>query len=144
MQCLQAWLCTVDVAHRHSLQKLFLSMPMKLKDSLLWWTQPKNSCVGVPFLQLAPTMILTTDASLICWGAHLHTHTVQGRWSLTEFTLHINLLELQEVCNACLYFLPLITHCTIRVMTDNSACMFYINRQGRARSHLLCLEALKL
>lgn len=67
-------------------------------------------------------------------------HTIECRADgpLTKSTLHINLLELQAVSNACQHFLPLIRHFTIRLMTDNITCMPYINRQGRASSHSLC------
>ncbi|KAM7166314.1 uncharacterized protein RBU57_007209 [Macrochelys suwanniensis] len=91
-----------------------------------------------------PSVTITTDASLIGWGAHLGHHNVQGKWSPTETRLHINLLELRAVHNACRHFLPLIRGTSISVLTDNMACMFYINRQGGARSHLLCVEAMNL
>lgn len=54
------------------------------------------------------TSILTTDASLVGWGAHLDNHKISGKWSPTESTLHINLLEFRAVRNACAHFLLLI------------------------------------
>lgn len=41
-------------------------------------------------------------------------------------------------------FPPYYTKQTIRVLTDNIECMFYINWQGGACSHSLCTAALKL
>ncbi|KAG6924101.1 hypothetical protein G0U57_018298, partial [Chelydra serpentina] len=49
-RCLQAWLRTAKIPHRYSLNRR-LTMPRRVKDSLTWWTQPKNVCSGVPFQQ---------------------------------------------------------------------------------------------
>ncbi|XP_078506932.1 uncharacterized protein LOC144767313 [Lissotriton helveticus] len=46
-------------------------------DSLHWWT-PHNLCKGRLFQEPVPQIILTTDASLQGWGAHVLTYTVQG------------------------------------------------------------------
>lgn len=143
MRCFQAWLATVYKPNMHSLNKP-LSIPFQVKDSLLWSTVPSNLCSGVPFLQTAPSLIMATDACLTGWGAHISHHTVHGLWSTTETSLHINVLELQAIRTACRHFLPLIKNQHVRIMTDNIACMFYVNRQGGARSHSLCSEAMKL
>lgn len=119
-----------------------LSMPRKVKDSLQWWTCLHNVCAGVPFLQIPLEMISTTDTSLLDWGAHLNNLSVQGRWSISESTLHINILELRAVRNACAHFLPLIENKTIQIMTDNVASLFHINKERRG--HSLCTVAMKL
>lgn len=78
-------------------------------------------------------------------GSTLTSHFTRGSWSPTEALLHINLLELQAVHNVCTQFLPMIKQKTIQILTDNVACMFYMNRQGpRGRSHSLCVEAMRL
>lgn len=76
--------------------------------------KPENLCRGVPFHPHSPVLMLTTDTSQIDYGAHLGEHKAQGCWSLSEMRLHINLLELRDI------------------------------RQGGARSHSLCTEAIKL
>lgn len=86
------------------------------------------------FTQRLPTVTVTIDASLLCWGPHLDTHPVQGRWSPNKTTLHINLLELRAVRNACLHFLPLIRSRCIKIMTYDLTHMFYINREVRSPS----------
>lgn len=101
------------------------------------------SAWGFPFSNQHHPLILMTDTSLLSWGAHLQTHTVQGKWSQWESTLHINFLELRAVCNACLHFLPITRQKTVRIMMDSIACMFYINR-WEEQSQSLCAEALKL
>lgn len=67
-------------------------------------------------------------------GTHLNICRVQGKWSLMEAVLHINLLEVRVVRNSCAHFLPFIRDTLTKIMTDNTACMFYINCQGGARS----------
>lgn len=39
--------------------------------------------------------VVTTDASLLGWGAVLEEATVQGKWSETEKALSFNILEIQ-------------------------------------------------
>lgn len=55
---------------------------------------------------------------------------LQLRWITQETNLHINLLVPKALRNACFNFLPLIMDKSIRVMTDNMFCTFYINKQG--------------
>lgn len=120
MRCLRAWLRTVYIPHRHSINRR-LTMPSRVKDSLRWWTQHTNVYSGVPFQQKPETITLTTDTSLVGWGAHLGDSTIQGRWSPEESNLHINLLELRVVQNTCQRFLPLIRDRTVQILRDNLA-----------------------
>ena len=81
-----------------------------------------------------------SDASTKGWGAHDKHHTINGRWTEGETKLHINLLELTATKFAFAIFslLPLqIETKHLRVMTDNSTAISYINRQGGVRS-MLC------
>nr|XP_032646422.1 uncharacterized protein LOC116830873 [Chelonoidis abingdonii] len=136
MRCFQAWLATVYKPNVHSLNKQ-LTIPYWVKDSFIWWTVPDNLCSGVPFLQTPPTVMMATDASLTSWGAHISHQTIRGLWSHSETSLHINVLEFRAIRNACRCFLPLIKNPHVHIMTDNIACMFYVNRQAGARSHSL-------
>lgn len=92
-RCLQHWIATVYTPNVRDVQKR-VSIPMHVTNSLTWWTAPKNLMSGVPFHRQHLTIQLTTDASLIGWGAHLEHNQVQGLWSPEESMLHINLLEL--------------------------------------------------
>lgn len=96
---------------------------------------------GCTFLS-PPSVTLTTDASLLGWGAHLSILMIQGRWTASETSLHINMLVLRAVRNTCLHILPFIRDKTVRM--DNISCMFYINKQGGTRSPSLCTEVIKL
>lgn len=94
-------------------------MPVGVKRGLNWWKDPHNIFTGISFAQPSPTLIIMADASLLGWGVHLGTLTAQGRWSPLETTLHINLLELRVVRNACLYFLLLRREKCKKIMRDD-------------------------
>ncbi|KAG6933741.1 hypothetical protein G0U57_018529, partial [Chelydra serpentina] len=106
--------------------------------SLQWWTVPANVLQGIPFRDPPPSLDLVSDASDVCWGAHVGNSQTQGLWSATELPLHINVKELRAVRLACVVFSSQLSGKTIRVLIDNTAAMFYINRQGGARSSALC------
>lgn len=76
MQCLQGLLATVYKPNVHRLNRL-LTMPSKVKDSLLWWTLPLNLCSEVPLWQDPPSVTITADASLTGWGAYMEHLMIQ-------------------------------------------------------------------
>lgn len=87
----------------------------------------------------SPSLTLTTDASLSGWGAVWEGNSSGGRWGDHEKTLHINVLELRAV------WLGLNTFCRqchgvdIKVESDNTTTVTYLNNQGGTRS-LECNE----
>lgn len=81
MRCFQAWLATVYKPNVHALNKP-LSIPFRVKDPLLWWIVPSNLCSGVLFLQDAPSLIMTTDASLTGWDFHHSPGAMVFNWNL--------------------------------------------------------------
>ena len=89
------------------------------KDEINWWRQ--NILNSSRKMILAPTVdyIIRTDASNLGWGAHHEDQTINGRWSNSEKTLHINCLELLAIKLAIKSFLPrkfLVRH--LRIMSD--------------------------
>lgn len=42
-----------------------------------------------------PCLVLTTDASLFSWGAHLQSQVTQGRWTSADLLHNINWLKLR-------------------------------------------------
>lgn len=101
MRCLQAWL---KMYQTETDWTNYCRCPQYSKPSLEWWKDLQNVCAAVPFTQSPSTLILTTDASLLAWGAHLDNHMVQSKWSPLESTLHINLMELSGIRNTCFLF----------------------------------------
>lgn len=75
MRCLQGWLSAVYMPSANSLSKRVTLLPKAL-TSLHWWMKPENVCMGIPFQQDPPSLTITTDASLMGWGAHLDHHII--------------------------------------------------------------------
>ena len=77
-----------------------------------------------------PVFTLTSDASLRGWGAASGTFSTHGLWSEAETTHHINVLELLAVE---LGLRSLLADCKgqyIRVVSDNTTAVSYINGMG--------------
>ena len=67
------------------------------RTELLWWTQNITQlCRSLITTKL--DLILTTDASLLGWGAVSNVKETGGHWHLEEKNLHINVLEMKAVC----------------------------------------------
>ncbi|XP_061474004.1 store-operated calcium entry regulator STIMATE isoform X1 [Rhineura floridana] len=70
-------------------RKVRLSPALRL--SFRWWTKVQHLSKGTSFREPRRTVV-TTDASLIGWGAHCNSQYVQGVWSNTEQSQSINWL----------------------------------------------------
>lgn len=82
----------------------------------------------------APRATLTTDASLEGWGAVWGGSSTGGRWSQVEKLAHINVLELEAVWLGLNVFCKDLENTHLRVETDNTTTVSYINSQGGTRS----------
>lgn len=112
---------------------------------LLRWTSEKFLTQGNSFAPPPPEIALYTDASLSGWGAHLDHHQASGIWSLPPSSLpHINILELKAVALALEAFCSQVQGQRVRVFTDNSTVVAYVNHQGGVKSPSLCQETLRL
>jgi hypothetical protein len=104
------------------------------------WTDSAWLTHGVPIVLPPPGAEVFTDASLEGWGAHCSEHSAQGSWSLEQSNWHINLLEMKAVALALEAFLPFLPKGVIKVRSDNSTVVAYINRQGGTVSRSLSLQ----
>ena len=81
-----------------------------------------------------PDMVITSDASLLGWGASSGQNKIGGRWKSDELKFHINYLELLAI------FLSLKAFCTtkngihVQLKTDNVCAMSYLNSMGGTKS----------
>lgn len=82
-----------------------IPVPSSLKKDLRWWNSRERLSAGVSLLD-APQVILTMDACLVGWGAHLEGKLLQGHWSTQESRFSIDLLELRAIRLALLGFQP--------------------------------------
>lgn len=98
-----------------------------------------HTCRGVPFLPSPPDKVIITDVSL-----HMGNHTAQGMWTSRESRMHINVLELQVARKVCKSFFPFICFHHVLIMSDKTTMVFYVSKQGGARSASLSTEAVNL
>jgi hypothetical protein len=75
-------------------------VPCKLVPIFRWWSHLPNLLQGLPWRIPTPSVTLTTDASLMAWGAHMGGQKVQGAWTQSQSYFHINLLEMLAVFKA--------------------------------------------
>ena len=111
---------------------------MKAKDEIQWWVNNIEGAVSHIKSTPVEDYIIFTDASNAGWGASDTTQEINGRWSFEEQEMHINCLELLAVKLAISSLLPLhpnVKH--VRIMSDNSTAISYINKQGGTHCLLL-------
>ena len=82
----------------------------------------------------SPDALITTDASNVGWGAVFHGASTQGHWSLTEAEELINVLELQAILFGLEAFCNDLRSQHIRVQTDNTTAVAYVNNLGGVKS----------
>lgn len=140
MRCLQVWLRTVYIPQRHSLNK-HLTMPNKVKDSFKWWTQPKNVLYRSSVLTKDPN----NDYHHRCLPNRLGNAFIQQH--SPRLMIPIGIQPAYKLARAKNKLQPLsrtMKDKVMRIPTDNVSSTFHRNRQERAQSHSLCMEAMLL
>lgn len=119
----------------------YITISENSRSELLWWkhTLPQASKV---ICNKAQSTILTTDASLSGWGAVWEGTSTGGIRSNREKLDHINVLELQAVLLGLQSFFREKTKVAIRVLTDNTTTVAYVNHMGGTKS-IRCNEVAK-
>jgi hypothetical protein len=126
--------------HSQDLDSL-LHIPEWLPSHLQWWIQAGHLSRGLPLKAPVPTLSIQTDASLTGWGGVLNHLSVQGRWSIPETQLHINVLELRAVRLVFEKFRDVVQGQVVRLEMDNQTALTYIQKQGGTVSPTLLSEA---
>lgn len=103
------------------------------KADLLWWVNNVEK-TSKKISQSQPDVVITTDASKEGWGAVLGSTSTGGRWSPDECIQHINVLELEAVYFGLKSLCSEMTNTHIRVMSDNTTTVCYINNMGGSKS----------
>lgn len=110
---------------KHSMN-IMVTIPSTVASSLMWWKDPHQVCVGVPFLLSLPEkVIITTHLSLRLGKPH-GNHKAQGFGCPR---MHINFLELWAVQEACRVFLQFTWSHHVLVMSDNITAILYITKR---------------
>ena len=112
-----------------------------LADATRQWLDLDWLRKGISLIPNSPTVDLFTDASHLGWGAHLGTRCSEGLWAPEHSSLHINLLELEAVRLALLDFEAEVQGRVVRVSSDNTSTVWYLNKQGGTGSTSMSLKA---
>ena len=128
--------------HRKRFQ---VTLSQESMTELIWWSSPHlHTFNGQPLRSVPFDLAISTDASLLGWGATWNGVTTGGRWLPQEGKSHINWLELKA---AYLGLQALFNSQTsipnhIILQMDNSTAVAYVNKRGGIRSQALSVQAL--
>ena len=100
-----------------------------MRQELKWWINnliyQKRRIRHTP-----PEIELSTDVSLMGYGANYYGCTINGRWKQTEQTLHINVLELIAIKYALISFQDMLRGKHVKILSDNTTAVNYVNNGG--------------
>ena len=103
------------------------------RSGLQWWVKNIERA-SKPISQGNPSYSLYTDASLLGWGAVSQDHSSGGHWAPDEASQHINCLELKAVYMGLQSFCQNLSQAHLRIFTDNTTAVAYINNMGGTHS----------
>ena len=109
-----------------------ISLNVEVTKELNWWLdsiEQSFQSLIIPDIDLT----IHTDASLLGWGATDGLTPIGGPWKTDEIQ-HINVLELQAIYYALLSYCKNKKFQHIRIMSDNSTAVAYINNMGGIKS----------
>lgn len=110
-----------------------MTLGSEAKIELKWWVDNSLSSYR-PVQTPQYSCVITTDASKIGWGAVYDEHSTGGHWTFQESLAHINILELKAIQFGLSCFLSHLKSTHIRIRTDNSTAVAYINNLGGVKS----------
>ncbi|KAF7245842.1 RNA-directed DNA polymerase from mobile element jockey [Varanus komodoensis] len=116
-----------------------IRLPASVLQSLLWWIDPANLTVGVPFRPWYPTVILGTNASLLGWGAICSNLRTQGIWSHRACRNHINFLELLAVFKALQSFEDVLLYQVVQAKHAQFLHLFLTGFVFHTTGYLCCI-----
>jgi len=82
-----------------------LSLSAPAQGELTWWQEQLAQWNGKALIHKQRTVTITSDASLMGWGAVCNGSRTGGPWSHSEQGMHINCLELLAAILAAKTFL---------------------------------------
>ena len=110
-----------------------MTLSQEARADLHWWFNNVTSA----FRHIMPTdpdLTLTTDASNTGWGAVQGGQKTGGLWDLEEQAFHINYLELKAVLLGLKSLCASIFNKHIRIQSDNTTTVAYVNAMGGIKS----------
>ena len=104
-----------------------------MKKDLRYWIE--NIDLEIRYIQIKPADItIQTDSSLVGWACVYGDKIAQGRWSDAESKLHINVLELKAILFAISTYKTEFKYQHVRILTDSTTAVNYINNMGGVKS----------
>ncbi len=143
MRPLQWWLRTKGFSPRGNPFCMIKVTRRCLRDLVMWkkpWFLSQGPMLGASCRR----KMLTTDASLTGWGAISEGRSSQGLWKDHHLSWRINRLDMLAVFLALKNFLTDLRGHHVRVRSDNTSVVSYINHQGGLRSRPLCKLACQI
>ena len=103
----------------------FLSQ--EAQEELIWWQQHLLGWNGRCLLKGRDKVVISSDASLLGWGASCNGAQAGGPWSQQEKLWYINCLEIQAAYLAAQTFLGDQSGVSVLLQLDNTTAVAYIN-----------------
>ena len=103
------------------------------KADLIWWADNVLESSN----PISPGKIdieISCDASKTGWGAVCNKVPTQPLWTTEEQSKHIHELELLAVTFALKVFAPQLSEKHVKIFSDNTTAVFYINAKGGTKS----------
>lgn len=136
MRPLQMW-CIEEGVHNKA-PSASIPVSEEAKQALRTWADPTTLGSRVPIhTSTVEEATVTTDASKIGWGGHCGQLETAGQWPKELKKWSINALEMKAVYLTLLAFRFSLQHHRVKIQSDNSTTVSYINKQGGTRSRRL-------
>ena len=113
-----------------------MSISAKGIRELEWWYNHLDNSFSHITRAIIIDEVIYSDASLKGWGAAFGSQKTGGNWSCTEATSHINILELKAALFALGSFRSQLSHKHVKIMIDNSAAVYMINKMGSSHTEI--------
>ena len=119
----------------------FTKLTDQSKAEISWWLENIHSSPE-DIIVKNPDFIIECDSSKIGWGVRFGDKSTQGHWLPDEAMEHINILELKAVLFGLKSYFNNSRSSHIRIKSDNTTTVAYINNYGGVKS-LKCHEVAK-
>ena len=109
--------------------KAFTTLSNTLKQDLQWWIDNIPTAFK-PISHGNSEITISSDASLIGWGASCNGNRTGGNWTQNEANTHISTLELRAVYFALRCFAKDLANVHIKLLIDNTTALAYVDNMG--------------
>ena len=100
-----------------------------MREDLSWWIDNIDTQVRV-IRRTSPDITISTDSSMLGWGCTTESEEFNGLWDIQERTHHINVLEVKAILLSIKSLGDELRNKHIRVMTDSTTAVAYVNNKG--------------